>query len=130
MCLDEWKASIGLDYYDKVVAERLERRLSELAWKLLALEHDVIVEFGVWTRSERDELRETARSHNIHVELYYLDIPIEKLARRLAKRNAKAEHGVVPIERQRLDECARIFPAPNDQEPELFDAPTVQRLIP
>src|SRR5215203_2339590 len=124
LCLDEWKASLGIDYYDEVMGGRLERRLLELAWELLELGHDVILEFGVWTRSERDELRETARRHNIHVELYYLDIPIEELARRLAKR--KAEHGVVPIEGHKLNECVRIFQAPNDQELELFDAPTVR----
>jgi predicted kinase len=130
LCLDEWKASLGIDYYDEVMGERLERRLLEFAWELLELGHDVILEFGVWTHSERDELRQTARSYNIHVELHYLDIPIEELARRLAKRNAKAEHGVVPIERHNLDKCARIFQAPSDQELDLFDAPTVHRLIP
>jgi predicted kinase len=109
LCPDEWKATLGIDFYDEVTRVRLEGRLIELAWQLLALGQDVILEFGFWGRSERDALRNKAREEGIRAELYFLDVPIEELVRRLAVRNAKAEHGTVPIEPQKLEEYAHIF---------------------
>lgn len=109
LCPDEWKATLGIDFYDEVARVRLEGRLIELAWELLALGQDVIQEFGFWGRSERDALRNRAREENIRVELYVLDVSIEELVRRLTARNANAEHGAVPIEPKKLEEYAHIF---------------------
>jgi predicted kinase len=96
-----------------------------LAWELLDLGQDVILEFGFWSRFERDGLRETARKHNFRVELYFLDVPFEELARRIIKRNADGGEGIVPIKREKLEEYARVFQAPSDEELALFDEPTV-----
>lgn len=121
LCPDEWKATLGIDFYDEVARVRLEGRLIELAWELLALGQDVILEFGFWGRSERDALRNKAREEGIRIELYFLDVQIEELKRRLMVRNAKAEHGAVPIEPQKLEEYAHIFQAPDEVEIALFD---------
>ena len=121
LCPDEWKATLGIDFYDEVARVRLEGRLIELAWELLALSQNVILEFGFWGQSERDALRNKAREENISVELYFLDVPIEELQRRLMMRNAKVEHGAVPIEAQKLVEYANIFQAPDEAEMALFD---------
>jgi predicted kinase len=126
LCPDEWKADLGIDFYDAEMRVRLERKLFELAWNLMAIGQDVILEFGFWTSAERDELRELARERGYAVELYFLDTPFEELARRLAVRNAKAEHGAVPIEREKLEEYAGVFQAPTDAELVLFDKPTVR----
>src|SRR6185312_7603933 len=96
LCPDEWKASLGIDFFDEAARTRIEERLLALAWELLSLGQDVILEYGFWAESERAELRDTARKHGHRVELYFLDTPFEELVRRLAMRNAKAEHGAVP----------------------------------
>jgi predicted kinase len=127
LCLDEWKADLGIDYYDEVMGVRLERQLFKLAWELLGLGQDVILEFGVWAESERTELRNTARGHGHSVELYFLDIPFKELARRLEIRNAKAEHGAAPIDLKRLEEYANVFQPPSDKELALFDKPTLRQ---
>lgn len=124
LCPDEWKASLGIDYYDEVMREPLERQLLRFAWELLKLGQDVILENGFWTRPERDELRQTAKAQGYRVELYFLDVPFEELVRRITVRNAKAEHGTVPIELEKLKEYSKIFQAPTDEELALFDKPT------
>ena len=126
LCPDEWKASLGIDYYDEQMGERLESRLLEIAWELLDLGQDVILEFGFWVRSERDLLRRTAKQRNLRVELYFLEVPFEELTRRLAIRNLEGGHGVVPIEPEKMKEYASVFQAPSDEELALFDEPTVR----
>jgi predicted kinase len=121
---DEWKASLGIDYYDEVMRVRLERQLLRLAWELLGLGQDVILENGFWTRPEREELRTAARAKGYRVELRFLDVPFEELARRIAERNAKAEHGAVPIERQKLEQYSKVFQAPTGEELAFYDEPS------
>lgn len=126
LCPDEWKANLGIDFRDEAKRERLERCFIELTWELLAYGQDVILEFGFWGRSERDALRTKARSEKVGVELYFLDVPVTELARRLNLRNARAEHGTVTIEREELEGYARRFQPPDDAELALFDLPTVR----
>ena len=135
ICLDhdEWKASLGIDFFDEAAHQRVEKRLFKLTWELLDLGQDVILAFGFWPESERTELRNAARQRGHSVELYFLDVPFEELIRRLAIRNAKGGHGNVPIERALLEKYAKVFQPPTDKELGLFDPPTVlpeQRLTP
>ena len=123
---DEWKADLGLDYFDEPMHERLEQRLLKLTWELLALGQDVILEFGFWAKVERDALRLGAQKANIHVELYFLDVPLTELERRLAVRNAAHAHGTVPITNELLRTYVGMFQAPLDAELSLFDTPTAR----
>lgn len=126
LCPDEWMANLGIDLFDEEARDRLEQQFKELTWKLLELGQDVILEFGSWVRADRDKLREIAHTRGVRIELYFLDVPLKELERRLTIRNALAEHGTVPIERQKLEEYAQIFQAPTDEELALFDEPTVR----
>ena len=54
----------------------------ELALELLVLGQTVVIEWGVWARSERDTVRERARELGARVELVYLDVPVDELVRR------------------------------------------------
>ena len=62
MCPDEWMVSAGIDLWDIDARTRIEAFQLELAVSMLELGTSVIVEWGVWTRAERDQLRDTARS--------------------------------------------------------------------
>ncbi|MER7209550.1 ATP-binding protein [Streptosporangium sp. NPDC000239] len=62
LCPDEWTADLGVDLFDADVRDRLERRFWEHAQELPALGQNVILEFGFWGRSERDEKRLRARA--------------------------------------------------------------------
>ena len=56
-----------------------EERLWCLGQELLVVGQSVILENGLRARQERDELRQTARSLAVAVELHYLEAPVEEL---------------------------------------------------
>ncbi|GAA5017444.1 AAA family ATPase [Streptomyces siamensis] len=72
LCPDEWLADLGVDPFDERTRARLEGRFWEHAQDLLRLGQTVILEFGFWGRSERDEKRLAARALGVPVELHCL----------------------------------------------------------
>ncbi|WP_328845209.1 AAA family ATPase [Streptomyces sp. NBC_00258] len=127
LCPDEWMADLGVDFFDEQARDRLERRFARHAQELLKLGQSVILEFGFWARSERDEKRLGARALGVPVELHYLTAPIDELHRRLDVRNGEGERGTVPITREMLEEYAALFEAPTSDELRLFDEPPPPR---
>ena len=84
---DEWESALGVDPFDEGFQTRLEGQFSELTQRLLTLGTSVILEWGFWARSERDDMREVARSLGVAVELRFLDVPYEELVRRVVARH-------------------------------------------
>lgn len=123
LCPDEWLADLGVDLFDEGTRDRLERRFWAHAQELLRLGQAVILEFGFWGRSERDEKRLGARALGVPVELHYLSASVDELCRRLEARNAAGGSGTVPITRELLEDYAKLFEAPGDEERGLFDEP-------
>ena len=121
---DEWLATLGIDVCDEDTRDRLERIFWDLAQELLRLDQNVILEFGFWLRSERDEKRIGARAIGAAVELRYLDVPLDELSRRVDERRATAV-GAVAISRPDLERFAALFQPPDAGEMSLFDGPTV-----
>jgi len=126
---DEWKHDLGIDYYDEQGRVRLEDRLWRLGQELLTLGQSVILENGFWAREERDELRLTARTLGVGVELHYLEATLEELWRRIQLRNDEARPGVVPISREDLAKWALRFEPPDAAERALFDEPFSQHTV-
>ncbi|WP_406488099.1 AAA family ATPase [Streptomyces phaeochromogenes] len=124
---DEWLADLGIDLFDVQARDRLERRFSQHAQDLLKLGQSVILEFGFWSRSERDDQRLGARALGVPVELHYLTAPIDELCRRLDARNEKGERGTAQITREMLEPYADLFEAPTGAELALFDEPALGR---
>ncbi|MFM2076577.1 MAG: hypothetical protein RJA49_467 [Actinomycetota bacterium] len=118
---DEWMWAIGSSPWDAATQAKVERELWQLAQELLRLGLSVVLDFGLWARSERDEMRATARSLGVAVELHYVEAPIDELWRRIDARNAAPPWDAQPITRAHLDEWAAFFQAPDDAELALFD---------
>lgn len=117
---DEWKLALGIDPFDDAARIRLETQLLALTERLLTLGTSVILEWGFWSRSERDELREFGRSLGADVELRFLDVPYDELVRRVEERTA---HGGIPITADHMDTYRAQFEAPTAEELSLFDPP-------
>lgn len=126
LCPDEWLADLGIDLFDEAARDRLERRFWVHTQELLRLGQTAVLEFGFWSRAERDEKRLAARALGAHVELRYLTAPVEELARRIEARFAAGEPGAVPISRELLDLYLPYFQPPTAEELALFDAPPVE----
>lgn len=115
LCPDDWLAGLGVDLFDQAFRARLEPVLARHAHELLRLGVDVVLEFGFWSRAERDEQRLVARALGAAVELRYLDVPFDELVRRLAARTT------VTITPDMLSEYRTMFDPPTGEELALFD---------
>jgi predicted kinase len=120
---DEWVRDLGGDLWDEQLRIRLEGELIELAFRLLAAGRSCILDFGLWSREERDALRLRARRLGVRVELHVLDVELAELVRRTAQRYADAAVTAPEICAEQLAEWACSFQAPSSAERRLFDAP-------
>jgi predicted kinase len=117
---DEWEVALDVDPFDDTFQARLEAQFWELAQRLLVLGTSVVLEWGFWARSERDEKREAARTLGVPVELHFLDVPYEELVRRVVARHAG---GGLAITERHMEQYRAIFQPPTDDELALYDHP-------
>lgn len=83
---DDAMSAASIDLWDTDARARIEAEQRALASELLRSGHDVVVEWGSWTRAERDELRDLARSAGAEVTLIWVDATPEELHRRVTER--------------------------------------------
>src|SRR6476661_11221879 len=99
---DEWVLALGGDLFDEQLRVRMEAQLIELSFDLLAAGRSCILDFGLWSREERDALRLRARAQGVRVELHVLDVELDELVRRSATRYADAPHTTAEISAEQL----------------------------
>lgn len=117
---DEWMTDLGVDLFDEPFRARLEQRLTHLAADLLAAGGRVVIEFGSWSRPERDALLSLGRTAAAHVELHVLDPDVDELWRRLATRNQRPGEAV--IDRPTLEAYLPLWHRPDQEELTHYDA--------
>jgi len=120
---DEWLWALGSSPWDRLTGEKIEQELWRLAQEILSLGLSVVLDFGLWARIERDEMRTVARGLGVGVELHYVEVPTDELWRRIVARNSAPPWNNAPIGRADLDEWLDIFEAPEAAELALFDLP-------
>lgn len=69
MCPDDWMRASGIDLWDSSARAKIEAFQLTLSLDLLLAGQNVVIEWGVWARAERDALRDAARSIGAPVEL-------------------------------------------------------------
>ena len=118
-CPDEWMNALEISLWEEETRARVEKLQWKLAQDLLALGHNVVIEWGTWARSERDALRRGARVLGAAVELHFLDAPVEVLFDRIRRRNIESRSTTLDD----LLKWAEIFERPSSEEVALFDPP-------
>jgi len=68
------------------IRDRLEGLLFDHALRLLAMGVDVVLDYGVWSRSEREDFRARAAAVRARTELRFLDVSLDDLIARLPIR--------------------------------------------
>lgn len=115
---DEWELALDVDPFDEGFQTKLEAEFWDLTQRLLVLGTSVVLEWGFWARSERDEKREAARALGVAVELRYLDAPYEELVRRVVARRSS---GGIAITESHMELYRAMFQPPTEEELSLYD---------
>ncbi len=118
--LDEWHIRLyGQDAEDDQHDERhslIESMLWEIAARVLVLGVDVILDFGLWAKSEREDYRARAAQLGAASEIHFLDVSDQVLLERLAARNADRPPGVFYIPEAYLKKWIPLFQPPTPDE--------------
>ncbi len=109
-------ASIAGDGYDETRRAAVEAVQSELAERLLGLRLDVILEFGFWSRPERQDLRSHAAALGADTKMIFLDVPRDELVERLTLRNAALPPDTFHVAAADLDRRMAEFEPPTGDE--------------
>lgn len=124
---DEWMHNLypGLSTAEAEIGPcrgRVESAQWQVAVRALQLGCNVVVDWGIWSKDERDHLRSLAEELGVRVVLCLLDPPIDELWSRLARRNADRPEGVFDIPKAALLRWSEQFERPSSEELALFDS--------
>jgi predicted kinase len=117
---DEWHTSLfGYDVVEDEHDARhdaIESMLWGIAARVIVLGLDVILDFGFWARSEREDYRMRAAELGASSEVHFLDASPEVLLERLARRNAQLPRGAAYIPEEKLKQWIAYFEPPTSDE--------------
>lgn len=118
---DEWMIELfnfngdfGKKYRDS------KKRCKEFIWKLaeknLLSKQDVVLDFGFWSKKERVLFFKRAKRLGVEPILYFLDVPVEELKRRIIARNKKLDKKTFKITSKWFNKWLPLFEAPKPSE--------------
>lgn len=103
---DEW---IPVLYGDALTQDQLDgarNPVEAMQWQVaeqaLRLGVSVILDWGLWSRGEREDFRARAAALGANSELFFLDVPTDELLTRLTVRNANLPPGTFAVTREQL----------------------------
>jgi predicted kinase len=120
-CADEWMDALAINLWEGEARQRIEKLQWKFAQRILGLGRSVVIEWGTWSRLERDLLRTEARKLGVAVELHFLDAPVDVLFDRIRQRNAESP----PITFDEIRKWSERIERPSEQEKALFDPPFI-----
>jgi predicted kinase len=94
----------------------VESLLWDVATRVLVLGVDVILDFGFWGRSERNDFRSRAVGLGVGFKIHFLDVSEEVLLERLAGRNANLPPGTFRLSKTDLKAYMLLFEPPAQEE--------------
>ena len=118
---DVWHIKLyGHDEDDLVLHNERHTCIERIIWgvaeRVLEMGGNVILDFGFWSRIERDDFRYRARKLGVTFKMHYMDVPNIELYRRLEERNKNPQEGVFIIPKSYMDIFISVFDIPTDDE--------------
>ncbi|MFD3921473.1 AAA family ATPase [Streptomyces sp. NPDC058595] len=111
----------GVDYPEDTYFAREAPALTTIRdrfTKELGAGHDVVLDHGLWQRTDRDTWKEAARTAGGLPVLIHLPAPRTELLRRLTERNQRADANALAVTPEALDDfLARFEPPALDEDP-------------
>ncbi|MDI6100304.1 ATP-binding protein [Actinoplanes sp. NEAU-A12] len=125
---DEWLRWLHPELAESEL-DLLRDRMESLQWatalRVLSMGRNVVLDWGLWAREERDRYRTEARQIGARVVLCLLEPSKEELLARIARRNAALPAGAFRIGADEFEQAWEFFRQhrPTPPELELFDPP-------
>jgi len=113
---DEWLRPLFGPRDNTLGRDTIEGRFVSLARRLLTLGQSVILDFGVWTRAERDSLHDLAHSCGATFRMEYLHLDSEEQWRRVEDRQTRGSSTAFVITLVELDSYVAMFEPPDEAE--------------
>ncbi|KFG76996.1 hypothetical protein FM21_13295 [Streptomyces mutabilis] len=115
----------GVDYPERdyfqleapVVSEVREELVS-----LVAAGRDVVVDHGLWLRSDREEWKKLVVEAGGRPRMLYFPVPRGELLRRLAVRNEREDANSPAVTESALDDFYARFEPPQDEGEEIIES--------
>ena len=118
--LDEWHIPLfGQDAEEPEHDARhslIETILWNIASRSLELGTNVILDYGLWAREEREDYRLRAMQLGASSEVHYLDVLEDELLRRLEKRNLRPSQESFRISEEAMKPWIAFFQKPTLDE--------------
>ena len=115
---DDWVVGLGMSLVDYEFRFKLQDVMLVHAAALLRAGTSVIVEFGSWSRAERDGILAVARSAGVSAELHFLDALLDELVQRVLTRGGP---GASALANDVLIANSANFERPSDDEAAQYD---------
>ncbi len=117
---DEWMRQLFGSNPPEEDFQTHRKNIETLQWKLaaqlLTQGSDVIWDYGLWTQSERTQIKIKAKSLNIPTLLYRLNCSVETAKARVLKRNLNNKSQTLLINEQALTLFQKMYQPINDTE--------------
>ena len=118
---DDVMIARGIDLYDATMRDRLEQEGIRSAARYLRAGRSVIIDFGSWSREERDALLAMGRACGVPVHLVTFDADDATLLARIAARRLEERHGHRPFVAEDVATARAAFDPPTDDERSAYD---------
>ncbi len=112
-----FERNIG-EKHDEYV-EKAENYLFNKSLEIIDTGINVILDWGFWTKAERDFAKEFYRSHSVENEFHYIDISNEEWKKRIEKRNRLISEGKINayyVDDGLMRKVDSIFEAPENEK--------------
>ena len=114
---DEWINRLLPHDWDRLELDRLRAPIEAIQWdvsaRILSMGHSVILDWGLWGRSERDGLRARAQALGAKVAVHFCDPPFDVLLSRVSARNSALRPGEFAIDEADLRLCGVTLNVPH-----------------
>lgn len=115
----------GVGEMHDTYVERAESYLFAKSLELMEVGIDVILDWGFWTKVEREYAREFYKEHGVECEFHYLDVDDATWKQRIDKRNAAILEGTVSayyVDEGLAAKFGAMFEKPDRSEVEVWVA--------
>jgi len=117
---DEWHRYLYGQDATHPEHDQRHKKIENLQWGIAAAALkrgvDVILDFGLWSKEEREDFRQRATTLGAESKTHFLDVPIVVLLERLEKRNEESSTEVTFIPKTRMMKYLPCFEAPDEEE--------------